>query len=363
LRASLAFATSLLALLLTEGHQAHATPTGTAGGADDAICACFQTADVSVVAAPAYVSNPYSSLVVLPTSTVGEATFAPVTTGSSTPATQTSPFETISRISPDVVVAHAKPGMLAAFGSGWSNSGGTSVYVGTSPNMALRDGSSGGSVSPVYGMTPTTVSASRTIGDSALAITNAAYIPNTGGAPPITFAATGANKVSKSVAAGPVYASSIVGSGVSNTPAPGQQPLVDFGTMTVGQSSTLDLAVQNLATGTGSSSDLTIEGYSITGADPGSFSADITPGTVIPAGGTLLVPLTVVGTGPGDLTSDLTIFTNEGAANGGTGEAFSYLLDPMVVSSQSTTAPEPASLAVLGVGLAALVGVRRRRSR
>jgi hypothetical protein len=311
---------------------------------------------------PVYGSN-YAGLVILPTSSVGEATFAPVTIGSSTPATQTSPFETISKINPDLVVEHAKPGKLAAVGSGWSNSGGTSVYVGTSSNMALRDGASGGSVSPVYGKSPTAVSASRTVSDSALAIANAAYIPNTGGGAPISFAATAKSKISKSVAAGPVFASSIVGSGVSNTPTPGQQSLVDFGTMTVGQSSTLDLAVQNLSTGTGSGSDLTIEGYTITGADPASFSADITPGTVIPAGGTLLVPLTVVGTGPGDLTSDLTIFTNEGASAGGTGETFNYLLDPLVVAGQSTTAPEPASLAVLGVGIAALAGIRRRRAR
>jgi hypothetical protein len=263
-----------------------------------------------------------------------------------------------------MVFEHAKPGMLAAVSSGWPNSAGTSVYVGTSSNLVLRDGSSSGSVSPVYSMSPTGGLPADASNDSRFAVTHAAYTPNTADSSSAGFAGAEGSKLSRSVAAGPVYASSIAGSGVYNTPKPGQQSLVDFGTIQLNSSTTLDLTLQNLAAAPGSISDLTIEGYTITGADPGSFSvASLAPGTVIAAGGTLMVPITVVGTGPGDLTSDLTIFTNEGTSSGGAGDQFHYLLDPMVVAGipGGTSAPEPASLAVLCAGLAGLAGVRCRR--
>jgi hypothetical protein len=207
-------------------------------------------------------------------------------------------------------------------GAGWSNAGGNSVYVGTSANLALQDGSSGGS----------------------------------------SFAS--GSELSRTVRpSGPVYASSIVGSGEISTPQPGTQSLVDFGTIALNSSHTVELEIQNLATDHGSASDLTIESFTITGADPGSFGvgSDIA-GTVIPAGGTLLLPLTVVGTGPGDLTSNLTIFTNESSALGG--ETFNYLLDPMVVTGlgEPPPTPEPASIALVGAGLLALAGVSRRRA-
>jgi hypothetical protein len=256
-----------------------------------------------------------------------------------------------------MVYDHAKPGKMSATSAGRSN-GGTSVYVGTSANLALQGGSSGGSMTPSY-IPALTGTAS---GNSKPAVLNAAFIPNRPSAPGVVAASS---KLSKTVRpSDPIYASSVAGSGVTNTPKPGTQSLVDFGTIGLGSSRSLELEIQNLATDPGSASDLTIEGYTISGADSGSFSVDSdSAGTVIDAGGTLLVPLTVVGTGPGDLTSNLTIFTNTGTSAGGAGAMFNYLLDPMVVAGLSSApAPEPASIALVGVGLAVLAGLRRRRT-
>jgi hypothetical protein len=359
LRALLASAISLLALLL-EGRQAHATPSADTGAPANAICVCLQmamatmspVADTPIVYATPY----YSNLTILPYGPTGHTTFTPQAAGGSVPGAPTSPFETISTINRTIVYDHAKPGKMAA-SAGWSNTGGTSVYVGTSASLVLQGGS-GGSATPGYSPAPTgTIS-----GNSKPADLNVAYIPNTPSMPGVSFAS--GSGLSKTVRpSGPIYSSSIVGSGVTNTPTPGTESLVDFGTIELNSSHTLELEIQNLATGSGGANDLTIEGYTITGVDPGSFSVESAiAGTVIPAGGTLLVPLTVVGTGPGDLTSDLTIFTNAGTSSGGAGEAFNYLLDPMVVAGQSgTPAPEPASIALVGVGLAALAGLRRRR--
>jgi hypothetical protein len=361
LRAFLATATLLLALVVSEAHQVNATPTTTTGS-PGASCDCSTIAiapGLRFSISARQPENPmynFVSIATVPYGPAGRTTFVPLMAAGNTSGAPASPFETISTISRNIVLEHAKPGKMSAVSSGWSNSGGTSVYVGALTNLVLRDGSSGNSGSPVYNASPSGDEAENASSDDKFAATDAAYIPNTGGASPV---GTGGSKLSRSVAAGPVYASSIAGSGVSNTPKPGKQSLIDFGTIQLNSSSTLDLALRNLAINPSSSSDLTIEGYTITGADPASFSANLTPGTVIPAGGTLLVPITVVGTGPGDLTSDLTIFTNEGTALGGTDQTFGYLLDPMVVAGYSTSAPEPASLAVLGVGLAALVGVRR----
>jgi hypothetical protein len=361
LKASRASAGTLLALLLGV-HQANATPTTTTGSPQPT-CACLTVAGTAAMPG-IEVGNPatgFASIAIVPYAPAGRNTFAPVMPDKIVSGAATSPLETISSLNRTLVFEHAKPGKMAAATSGWSNAGGTSVYVGTSPTMALRDGGAGGSLNTGYGINPVGSSDPTEPNDQG-GVSGAAYIPNSGASSP--GAAGARTRLSKSVAASsPIYASSIVGSQTINTLMPGTQSLVDFATIELTATHTLELAIMNLAKGARSStSDLVIEGYSITGADPESFSvASLDPGTVIPAGGTLLLPITVVGTGPGDLTSNLTIFTNEGTALGGAGETFNYLLDPMVTNGFSTAASEPASLAVFGIGLAALAGVRRRR--
>jgi PEP-CTERM motif len=499
LRASLVSATSLLALLLLEGPEAHSAPSITAGESvafngvfsDDGAIA--ETSPTTIIgddgAGPTFSGVPawvlgqatgsnFGSIAATHFSASGYDTFTPTTVGGSTSATvsfndgapggtsqtvtlsgeNAAPLETISTANQSVLSGRTGSEKLAltnvSGGNGgsaipnstthWTASAGNSVFVGSASTFSLRGGSSGaGSASSAsfgYSFTPSGNGAAPTSigapgggskpsnngflsyvsdsGDSKYAITGAAYIPNggnpakgagNGGGRANTFAGAGsstlgytytpgsrgsgssppqqasggsngsANTVSRSVrapstrnTAGPIFASSLVGSGVADTPTAvahgavgAPSSVIDFGTIKLNSSNTLNLALQNLSTDLNSSgSNLTIEGYTITGADASSFSVgSLSAGTVIDAGGTLVVPITVVGTGVGELSSNLTIFTNEGAGLAGAGDSFTYFLDPTVVTAQTTPtpSPEPASLAILGAGLAGLASIRRHR--
>jgi hypothetical protein len=165
----------------------------------------------------------------------------------------------------------------------------------------------------------------------------------------------------------PVFTSSIQGAATTNTPTPVAKgatgiasQTISFGSVSNGQSKTIDLVLQNTSTdlpGSGSPlTDLSILRYSIAGANAAAFSASLAGG-IISEGGNLIVPITVVGTaGAGALSSTLSIFTDESAALGGVGDTFTFALSALSV-------PEPTSLVALGVGLAGLASVRLRRSR
>jgi len=169
---------------------------------------------------------------------------------------------------------------------------------------------------------------------------------------------------------GPVYSSGLsttsTGAGaVANTPTPvangsigAASGSINFGTVGYNKSLTVYLAIRNTTPDVAAASltNMTIEGFSISGLNASSYSVTLTNGSVITAGGQLVVPITVLGTSLyGLLNSTLTIFTDESAALGGVGDTFTYSLTALSV-------PEPASIAVVGAGLAALAGLRRRRT-
>jgi hypothetical protein len=133
---------------------------------------------------------------------------------------------------------------------------------------------------------------------------------------------------------------------------------ISFGSVGFGKSSTLWLDISNLATSPSGAAaaltNLSIENFSISGGSAADYS--ISGAATIAAGGEIEIPITVTDNAPGTglLNSTLTIFTDEGAANGGTGDTFSFALTASAV-------PEPASMAIVGAGLAGLAGLRRRR--
>jgi hypothetical protein len=169
-----------------------------------------------------------------------------------------------------------------------------------------------------------------------------------------------ASTLSASVSAqgvGPTYQSTY--KSVDNTAAastPGGAT-IDFGVVGWFPTTVL-LALGNITTdangGNDALTDLTINSFTIAGGDAAKFSSSFTAGTVIHKGGSVYLPVTVHNTTNGILTSTLTVFTDQMAALGGSGDHFTYQL-------YATVVPEPATLAVLGAGLAGLSFMRRRK--
>ncbi|MDQ1300491.1 MAG: hypothetical protein QG637_409, partial [Chloroflexota bacterium] len=164
-----------------------------------------------------------------------------------------------------------------------------------------------------------------------------------------------ANAVATGV--GPTYASSFAGSNVTPVANNPTGSNLSFGTVDVGYWQSFYLTLANITTdsngGNDALTDLTIESFNFTGANAANFK--VASGTgIIHKGSSILVPIQVFSTTNTALVSTLTILTDQSAALGGIGDTFTYQLT-------AVAAPEPATLAVVGAGLAALAYARRKR--
>jgi hypothetical protein len=165
---------------------------------------------------------------------------------------------------------------------------------------------------------------------------------------------------------GPKYKSTLV----ENPSSGGNTPVantgtsdINFGNVALG-TTVKDLYIYNTTTefnnGTAELTDLTIESATLSDpASPLTFSIGTYSNyEVTENNGELIIPITLTATGSGSLTDILTITTDMNGAYQGSGDTYYYALNASMISS---SAPEPASLLVLGVGLAGLGMARRRR--
>jgi len=151
---------------------------------------------------------------------------------------------------------------------------------------------------------------------------------------------------------GPLYHSYIANQGTGST--------LDFGTVPQADLKSLFLYITNASMdsdgGNTALTDLTLLSAEITGTDAELFSVvGFAPGTVLHETDALNLEIAYNGTGAhGDRSATLTIVTDQGAALGATGDAFTY---PITAS----LAPEPGSLVLLAIGGLFFGGLTWRR--
>jgi PEP-CTERM motif len=235
----------------------------------------------------------------------------------------------------------------------------SSVFSGSTHTFSLNDthysgtGTATTSAAYTYTYAPT----AHTTADSATVV--AAF---TNGSSAGTNAAQTVSLTLSGSGVGPEYESKINGTTYTNSTAIGHGTLaagtISMGAYKTGATSSLTLTLSNISTDAGSASltDLTLESFSLSGADASDFSVvGFTTNTTVAEAGSVTVTLDFSGPTIGNYTADLNFSTDQGAALGGAGAVFSYAL--------SAAVPEPATIVTLGAGLVGLAFTRRRRRR
>ena len=146
---------------------------------------------------------------------------------------------------------------------------------------------------------------------------------------------------------GPLFASSIISGSTIN-----------FGTLSSPGSLALNVSNSTTDPDLGALTALTLLSFSITGPNPNLFSlTNFTPSTQLAKNASLALGVGFSASSNGVGNATLTLFTDEGAALGASGLAFSYTLAAAAV-------PEPVAAQMFSVGLICfgLVFLRKRRS-
>jgi hypothetical protein len=352
LRASLASATSLLALLLLEGREAVADPIIRVGTAIPFYYVLGSTWEAGTDAPAAVQSFTFTPLTTGVASTTGGygGSGANFLAGQSVLAgLNTSNTVTTNTSDADLASVRANRRL------GGTVSSGNSVFVGTSANALLLDGPSAlpSAASASFGYTmPSSggVKAPAVLTDDEQSKIVPAIGRDTGsaiardtvtrdsGAPVYTYTPLG-----RPAAAGPKpseatgrVSGAVPGASVFDARGPAAKGSVGprlpssaiYDATVKAFSLILQRAASDAKRGDVAQVTLTAGGYTIASGDISSFDVSSqTDGSVVTPGAIVPVPILVVGNGGGELPSSLTIFTAESTALDGGGGSFLYPFD------------------------------------
>jgi len=233
-----------------------------------------------------------------------------------------------------------------------------SVFTGTASSFTLNDsnytGSGTATTTAAFSYVYTTATTrTPTTASVTVSLANGSSNTNAAGTSVVTLTGQGV---------GPAFQSKFGSTTYSNSTNVGNNTLtagtIAFASSKPGATVTTMVTLSNVSTDPGSASltDLTLKSFNLSGPQAADFSVlGFTTNTVLAEAQSVTVALDFSGATVGNYDADLSWSTDQGAALGGNGAVYTFLLDPWVV-------PEPATIVTFGMGLAGLGWVRRRRN-